>query len=150
MQSEDSLFAETGDATYRWLQCDDYLPVEGAVGQKFVPLVSGNYSVEVTQSGCSDTSDCFDVTITGVGYNTLGDDLMIYPNPARSKLTIHLPQAYEKTGVEIRNLSGQTLLKEVHRGKQRIDLTLDMPSGVYLLSIRNNLNQGALLKLVVQ
>jgi hypothetical protein len=149
-QSEDTLTAVT-DALYQWLDCNnDFGLIQGAVDRKFTPAVSGDYAVKISKDGCVDTSACFAVVITGMFYNTLGDGLNIYPNPANSVLTIDLPQAYEKTDIEVRNLSGQMVIKEMHSRRQKIELTLSLPAGLYLLSVKNNLGQGAILKLMVE
>ena len=148
--SGDTLIAAAADGSYRWLRCDGYQVIEDETDQKFTPSETGNYALEVTLSGCADTSDCFSVTITGLFYNSLGDGLKIYPNPANSNLTLSLPDAFEKTDIEIRSLTGQTVLKEIHYGRQRIDLQINIPAGIYVISIKNNLNQEAILKLAVE
>jgi hypothetical protein len=149
-QTEDTLVALASDAEFRWLNCSDDAEIIGATNARFTPQVSGEYAVEVKQSGCTDTSECFAVIITGVFYNTLGSDLKVFPNPAGSRLTILLPEPYETTGFEIKNLSGQVVFKDQRSKDQRIDLSIDIPPGLYLLSIKNNRNQGAIIKLVIE
>jgi endoglucanase len=150
VQSEDTLTASATDAFFQWLSCSDNQPVIDATGDKFTPVTSGSYAVEVTQNGCIDTSACFDVVITGLFYNTLGKDLIVYPNPTVKNLTVLLPDVYDRTVLEIKNLSGQTMLNEIYTSRQKIELDLNIPSGMYILSIKNNLNQSAIIKLMVE
>ncbi|MFO7368640.1 MAG: glycoside hydrolase family 9 protein [Bacteroidales bacterium] len=149
-QTEDTLFAAASDATFRWLDCTNEEMIEGATANRFTPAVSGSYAVEVTQGECKDTSACFSVTITGIFNNTLGDALQVFPNPAGALLTIILPEAYDQVFVEISSLSGQLALKQDFSNRQRLDVPLSLKAGLYLLSIRNNRNQGALMKLVIR
>jgi endoglucanase len=149
-QVEDTLFAAATNASFRWLACANNEVINGATGNKFTPLVSGEFAVEVTQEDCVDTSGCFSVVITGILYNTLGKELQVHPNPTSSNLTITLPEAYEKVDVEIRTLSGQLAMKESFGKQQIINLLLNIKPGLYLLTLRNNHDQGAQLKVVVK
>ncbi|WP_417358629.1 LamG-like jellyroll fold domain-containing protein [Flavobacterium sp.] len=52
------------DATYQWVDCNnDDTPIDGATNQSFIPEVSGNYAVIVTNGNCSWQSDCIEVTV---------------------------------------------------------------------------------------
>ncbi|MDT8411174.1 MAG: T9SS type A sorting domain-containing protein [Vicingaceae bacterium] len=62
----DTITANQAGATYRWLDCDNgNAIIAGATNQSFVPSISGNYAVEVTFNGCTDTSACFIVSTNG-------------------------------------------------------------------------------------
>lgn len=51
-----NLFADS----YQWLDCDDnYSILTGETNQSFFPQSVGNYAVEITLNGCTDTSACF-------------------------------------------------------------------------------------------
>jgi len=57
---------QTG-ATYQWLDClNGFQPIAGETNQSFTPSNDGNYAVEITVNGCSDTSSCFLIEIIGV------------------------------------------------------------------------------------
>src|SRR5690606_3645392 len=56
--------ANQGGATYQWLDCNNgNLPIGGATGQTYVPVVTGNYAVQVTIGGCTETSGCELITV---------------------------------------------------------------------------------------
>lgn len=61
-----TLVATPVATSWQWLDCDaGFAPIPGAVNSIFTATVDGSYAVEVTQNGCTDTSDC--VTIVGAG-----------------------------------------------------------------------------------
>lgn len=150
IQSEDTLTALAEDATFRWLKCSDFSEVEDATGARFTPVESGTYAVEVSQSGCVDTSACYEIVITDIYYHSPGYTVKVFPNPTSAHFTISLPGAYETTAIELKNLSGQVVHNEVRNNEQMIEMSVDIPSGIYLLSIKHNNNQGAMMKLVIK
>lgn len=83
---------QTG-ATYQWIDCNNSnVPISGETSQSFTPALSGSYAVIVTQNGCSDTSNCTTVNLTGINeLNTSG--LKIYPNPATDNINLQLNQS---------------------------------------------------------
>jgi hypothetical protein len=150
-QDGETLMAEASGASFRWLQCNEnYKIINNAVDQSFTPTTSGEYAVEVSQHSCVDTSGCFFVNITGILYNTLGDGLELYPNPATVNITINLPEMYKKIDVELTNLLGQSILKECFFEKKRLSLSLHEPIGFYFLTIRNNLNERTVMKIILE
>lgn len=61
------LSADQSGAIYQWLDCDNnYAPIAGETNQTFTPANTGNYAVEVTLNGCSDTSSCALVDYAGI------------------------------------------------------------------------------------
>src|SRR5690606_4489817 len=79
-QNESTLTAAPG-MTYQWMDCNNgHSPVDGATDQSFTPDESGIYAVVVTGMDCSDTSDCYPVTIVGVPeYGINRDVLKVHP-----------------------------------------------------------------------
>lgn len=48
--------------TYQWLDCNNgNAIISGETAQTFIPSGSGDYSVEINNNGCLDTSNCFNV-----------------------------------------------------------------------------------------
>lgn len=53
--------------TYQWLDCDSsFMMISGEVNQSFTPTYTGNYAVEVTETGCVDTSACILIDFSGI------------------------------------------------------------------------------------
>ena len=77
------------NAEYQWIDCATNEPIEGATQSQFAPAVSGNYACVITVGECSDTTECQEVTITGISENGMVD-LAIYPNPTTGIVNIRL------------------------------------------------------------
>lgn len=57
-------------------------PIAGATGPQLVAQTAGNYSVQVTQEGCSTLSDPFSYVLTGiVDPSAWNGEVIAYPNP---------------------------------------------------------------------
>lgn len=69
--------SDASGVSYQWLDCDNgNAIIPGEVSQMFVASITGNYSVEVSENGCIDTSACelvtvaqADLIITEINYN---------------------------------------------------------------------------------
>jgi endoglucanase len=143
------LLAQQTDAGYQWLQCNNnYRPIVNASNAGYTPDQSGMYAVEIALNNCKDTSDCYEVSIIDVINNTLGDGLIFSPNPTAGLITIILPEAYDKTDVELTDQKGKTIMKESYSQRKEISLSLDEPAGLYFLTIRNSRNQNAVVKII--
>jgi len=144
-----TLIAEATAASFRWLECNEsYTPIGDATDQSFTPPASGSYAVEISQQDCLDTSACYDVNIISMVYNTLGDGLIVYPNPTAGNISIKLPEAYENSKIELADPNGKIVMKEDFAQKKEISLSFTEPPGIYYLTIRNNLNQKAVVKII--
>jgi hypothetical protein len=64
--------------------------------------------------------------------------MLIYPNPAKEKLTIETPPVSTKTDLTIMNLNGVEILSQTVTGpKTQLDLS-SLPAGVYLVRLTND------------
>lgn len=91
--------------------------------------VTGTGTVELTErteSGCSGTSDVYNVSIedcTGIG-SVAVSSMLVYPNPAENSFSVHLGQALEEDAVlEISNTMGSNVK------------TMTIPSGTRAFSV---------------
>ena len=84
------LTAVSNSGSYQWLDCKNkYAPVSGETQRLFVPKLNGEYSVEVTEKGCKDTSYCR--TVYGVNTSILEQNQpVIYPVPAKDEFFVDL------------------------------------------------------------
>ncbi len=76
------LSAIATNATFQWLDCgNSFSSISGQTAALFNASSNGNYAVEITQGGCTDTSDCFQVI--GIGLSEFQmSGIFIYPNPS--------------------------------------------------------------------
>ena len=86
------LTANLSGATYQWLDCNNsYQPIAGETSQVFTAIQNGNYAVEITFNGCTDTSYCFPITSVYVDFNSYADEIIIFPNPFTTSATLKIP-----------------------------------------------------------
>lgn len=130
-----TLTANQSGANYQWLDCgNNYEPIVGATNQTFTPIVSGSYAVNISSDYCEDVSDCFEVTVSGVGLESNYQYFVsIYPNPANNILYIEL---MENAKIQILSLSSQVLLDLDAAQIHQIDLS-EFSQGVYFVRVNN-------------
>ncbi len=130
---------------YQWLDCDDnYAPIDSnsnksATMDVFVTPIKGRYAVEVTRSGCIDTSDCYGIGIaTTINYAQL-PNIKVYPNPASEQITIDLKEEYANISIDIITIAGQVLFSSNYKNQKILTLnTQHLTEGIYLLRIKTN------------
>ncbi len=140
MTSGSTITSNATSASYKWLDCDNSnTPISSETGQSYTPSLSGNYSVEVTENGCTDTSSCVSIVITSINGSLIGDDINIYPNPVEDILTIDLGQQINNTSVSVVDNTGKAVINSHYDNQQVIQLDLaDLPPGKYTISIECN------------
>jgi endoglucanase len=150
-QVGETLQSDAVGATYRWMRCNDnFTAIGNAVEESYTPTTTGEYAVEVSQNDCVDTSACFLVNINGILYNSMGNGLEVFPNPTAGNITVNLPETYQKIEVELTNLVGQPIHLEEFYVKKKLSLILDEPEGMYFLTIRNDLGENAVTRIVLE
>ena len=123
-----------GNASFRWLDCENnYAVIPGFINDTstFVP---GTYAVEITQNGCVDTSRCVVLRPSGLSTELQHNDLSIYPNPAKDQIQISWNAAVPLEHIEVFSAKGE-LLKQVEQVKPGHLLSLDLKDGVYLIKL---------------
>ncbi|MGE0561787.1 MAG: DUF2341 domain-containing protein [Flavobacteriales bacterium] len=134
-----TITANATGATFQWLDCDNNNAViAGETNQSYTATANGNYAVEVTQNGCTDTSSC--VNITGVGLEEYNKTIAtIYPNPTSGEFTINLKNVSTSgVGFTLTTLEGKVIQQEQKISSSAIVMDLsEQPKGVYLLKIED-------------
>lgn len=127
-------------AAYQWLDCNAGMGIiSGATSQSYTPSSSGMYAVQVTLGGCTDTSTCNVIMVTGIAEaNNFG--LSIYPNPANEWINVE-----NRTGqilsYEISDVLGKTVLSgRLMIGTSTIDVA-KFANGLYFLKTGKDGNQ---------
>ena len=82
--------------------------IVGETNQSFTASTDGNYAVMVTQNGCSDTSGCYNITITGIPENSLSDAIRFYPNPVTDNLQIQT--TLQIKSIDVSDITGRLLI----------------------------------------
>lgn len=126
-QSNDSLMATPGFTAYQWIY--EGTDIAGAVADYFVPVITGAYSVRVTDTnGCSALSDTLAFELpTGIEAPGPGGKIAIYPNPASNVIFI---SALKPVYAKLCTLDGRLLADCGFANK--VDIS-DLPCGMYIL-----------------
>ncbi|MCX6272617.1 MAG: T9SS type A sorting domain-containing protein [Bacteroidetes bacterium] len=123
--------------SYQWVDCDNgYSAINGAVNQSYTAVSSGNYAVIISQAGCSDTSVCYYIDVTG--YNEVADiQAHIFPNPVTDQVRIELDKGYTSVNVSLYDAIGRIVLKQYFNSCNNITLPLyQVQNGIYTLQIQ--------------
>jgi len=92
--------------------------------------------VIVTDNGCSDTSDCYSVTLQNEGVKNIEQHsmLQLYPNPTTGELILKSTLPGIKH-IQITNAVGQEVYYTIMKGyRQNIDLSTQ-PDGFYFVHV---------------
>jgi hypothetical protein len=142
------LTANAQNATYQWYHCIAGIPITGATGKDFNPPANGSYAVIVTEQGCTDTSSCY--IVTGIGLDESEDmNVLIYPNPSTGSILIHFEQKLSEVDVEIRSVDNKLVYRKAFEQKDRIDIELNEPAGMYFIYLITHQKQVSVYKLIM-
>jgi len=143
------LTANATGVTYQWATCDGvYTELPGETNMIFSPIGNGNYSVEITDAGCVDTSNCILLAFESIDESTnFNFNFTLYPNPASSKTTLDLGEVKSAT-LELLTIDGKLIQTISIAEKQCVELDLmDFQSGIYLISVTSE-NEKSVLRFV--
>lgn len=128
-QNGNTLSASESGATYQWVDCDNgNAPIGGEISQDFTPSSSGNYAVEVTVNGCSETSGCTSMIVTGI-HELTNSRINVYPVPANDVLFVNSTTSINEMAILAANGS---LIKVDSQNKNQVDVS-GLAKGIYLL-----------------
>lgn len=123
------------NASFQWIDCSTGLLVPDSSAASFTPSASGSYKAVVTVAGCTDTTACVSVTISGID-DVKKEDISIYPNPASDRLFIHSESNTAIQHVSIQNLMGQQLHPVTISGPTGVIDISRLTKGVYFVTLQ--------------
>ena len=139
-----SLVANHVSPTYKWLDCNNgYAVIPGANSQTFTPTAPGSYAVVLSQSGCTDTSNCH--VMATVGLNTLNpiEGVSVYPTITSNEINIQFNQSYDKVQIEVIDLAGRIVVRTNVDGLTNTVLDVkSLMNGSYIVRITANGRNG--------
>lgn len=136
VSSDTILSANTSGANYQWLDCaNNFVAIPGATSQSYTATSNGEYAVEITVSGCSDTSNCIAVSTISVTENDLLNAVSIYPNPSNGDFLIDIGDLKE-VDLSVYSSRGEVIYQKSNV-TSLYHLNLSVADGIYLLELRS-------------
>ncbi|HEY1047788.1 MAG TPA: LamG-like jellyroll fold domain-containing protein [Bacteroidia bacterium] len=128
------LSAAIGEGSYQWLNCSNYAAINGETSANFKATAIGSYAVEIRDSACIDTSDCYTVNSVGIRNmsSTIGFQLLPNPNTGEFNIVSELPLS--GAILSIYDLSGRCVYSETINTPQSSFKT-DLEKGIYTVII---------------
>ena len=150
------LKADDDSASYQWLNClNDYQPVLGATSQTFKPGNGGYFAVEISKTGCKDTSKCYRYTTDGLAGKASAGNIILYPIPAEDQVHLKVIDRNSTiTGVKVLTTRGRRVrdielaMNQSNRSKT-IDLHQLKP-GIYIMHIFRQNGKRMIKEIVVE
>jgi hypothetical protein len=123
------LISNQSGATYQWLDCNNgNAPIPGENAQTYTPALPGDYAVIVTFSGCTDTTMCHTMVITGIPEN-FSEMHKIFPNPNNGNFSV--ASSINENLVLVNSL-GQVIQSLQLNGNTKVEIK-DLENGIYFL-----------------
>lgn len=140
--------ANNGNATYQWLDCDNnYIPLSGETNQIFTASSNGSYAVEISQFNCTDTSDCVSIISANILESNFNSSILVSPNPSQRNFLIDLGMNLASVYFTLTDINGKLIESGEYIDTQKLNLTINEPEGVYLLTLVSGENR-ALIRLI--
>lgn len=144
IQNANTLTA-VANAAYQWIDCNNgNQPIPNATGQVFVAQNQGSYAVQLTENGCTQTSNCVNVLFTSITNETIGN-YYFFPNPTTNILTVISNQFIQE--MHVLDITGKTVLKIT---KSNVADISDLAAGLYHLTLQFNNGDVGHLKILKQ
>jgi len=91
----------------------------------------------IVTNPCGADTVRYTITLTGINEINRSDKFIIYPNPANSTITLHIPMSIVSCQLSIENVLGEEIYKGTLSGIDNIINVLDWSEGVYFITIRS-------------
>lgn len=119
---------------YQWLDCSNgNTPIDGATSQTFTPNSNGDYAVEITDNGCTDTSACVTIATVGLDGNSLFN-VSIYPNPTNGEVNVNLGNLNDVT-ISVYTMDGQLVFNMQNINDSNFKFELNETKGIYIIEV---------------
>ncbi|MBI2280336.1 MAG: SBBP repeat-containing protein [Bacteroidetes bacterium] len=142
------LTANAVGANYKWLDCNNsYAIISGEIAQVFTATSNGNYAVEVTQNGCTDTSACYQVVTVGIADASAFANISLYPNPTTGLITINFDNN-NIIGVRVVDVIGKEITYKNTSNQSQINLEIKGEKGLYFVEVIDVSNSKMIYKIV--
>lgn len=135
-QSGNTLYSNSLNSIYQWLNCTTGLIIPGATQISYTPSMNGNYAVIVDSLGCIDTSACLNFQLNSIP-SSLENSMLIYPNPATNQLVIQVNNSFLLQEYRILTTQGQVVMQGTLNSLVNTINIQSLVNGVYFIRIGN-------------
>lgn len=130
------LSSAASGAIFQWLDCNaSFSEILGATSSSYSPTANGNYALEVTQNGCTDTSSCMLVSSISIEENNF-IDVSIFPNPTDNLINIEITES--NIELSIYSVLGELIYHSVNNTSGIIQIDLGSATGMYIVELNAN------------
>jgi hypothetical protein len=122
--------------TFEWMDCSVNSIIANETNSLYTADQNGSYAAIISMIGCTDTTEC--INISGIGFeeNTTVD-FNVYPNPTQGNITINVSNALNAL-VEIIDINGKVIkAKQVNHTINTFDLS-NYENGIYFVKVITN------------
>ena len=141
MKDGNTLTANASGVDYQWLDCNSgNVSISGEISQSLIASQAGSYAVQITESLCTSTSDCYEIAMTEIDENNMNQEFRAYPNPTKDNITIFMGGFSQYINVSVLDMQGQIVLEQiVENGEDAIHLDLqDLKNGMYMIHLNTD------------
>lgn len=149
--NSNTITANATGAGYQWIDCNNgNAIIPGETAQSITATASGNYAVTVTQNGCTVTSACVNITVTGIEQMANSNLISVYPNPTTNKVVLNFNGTKNIQKITLLDVQGKIVYTtgNVTENELTIDLS-ELSDGIYALQVLSN-NQLQTTKIIKQ
>ncbi len=135
-----SLTAVDTTTTYQWMTCKTdgiYQNINGATNRSYTLPIDDWYAVALTKNQCEDTSDCIQVTLSGIE-DIQRAQFNVYPNPTNGLLIIRNTEFDEALIVEVFAMNGSKLKNYQFKAKESMSLRMPDQTGLYIVKVQSS------------
>lgn len=134
--SNTELLANMSGVTYQWMDCSSGLAIPGETNQLFNASSSGSYAVMISDNGCSDTSACVDMVLTGIADIQHQISFELLPNPAMEVVNLSFNEFIPSFEISIFNTLGQEVENRRYANRQSMELSVShLEAGIYIIQV---------------
>ncbi len=101
-----------------------------------------------------ETNDSFDILISKWSQDTLSNfpepnkasfkNMQIYPSPTKGSFSLNLGANYANVSIVITDLTGKQVYSKKVNNSKIVELSLNEPAGIYLLSVFSDENKATI------
>ena len=115
---------------------DNFSPIAGATGQSFTATQNGEYAVEITLTGCTNASNCVNITGIGVGELRLNNYVNVYPNPSKGQFTVTIEGYSGSATIIVLDVLGNEVYSTSTTNESTAIQLIEQASGVYFVQVQ--------------